>query len=127
MLFYLFMIHSGRFTEVAHVYFQSGHTYIQADCDFAIIEKAKRSCQYLFSPEDYMNIVKTCKHKNQFVVHTMSQEEILDWDVLKGYVTKRTSTDVAFSACCHFWFTSDFRQGYRCGDMGAMSCRWTGR
>lgn len=110
------MIHSGRFTKVSHVCFQAGHTYMQADHDFAIIEKAKRNCQYLYTPEDYINLVKTCKLKNKFVVHKMSQEEFLDWDVLKNHVSKRTSPQTAFSSCCYFRLTSDFRHGYGCGD-----------
>ena len=96
ILFYLYLIYCDRFYEVDHIYFQSGHTYMQADGDFSSIETAKRNCQYLYTPEDYVNLVKTCRRKKKFVVQKMSQEDFLEWDVLKAYVTKRTNPEFTF-------------------------------
>ena len=69
---------------------------MQADGDFSSIETAKRNCQYLYTPEDYVNLVKTCRRKKKFVVQKMSQEDFLEWDVLKAYVTKRTNPEFTF-------------------------------
>ncbi|KAI4478515.1 hypothetical protein M0804_011838 [Polistes exclamans] len=44
----------------------SGHSYLPNDSDFAIIESRAKKNQNIFSPDDWYNIIKTCKKKAPF-------------------------------------------------------------
>ena len=64
VLFYLHLVHSGRFKEISHIYFQLGHTYMAADHNFGMIESAKRVAPYIYTPMDYVELLRKCrKHK----------------------------------------------------------------
>lgn len=53
LLFYMSLIHKGRFKEITHIYYQAGHTYMAADRDFGLIEKKERKVKYIFTPDEH--------------------------------------------------------------------------
>lgn len=105
LMFYLTYIHRGRFSDITHVYFQPGHTYIAADSDFGIIEKNMRCHNYIFTPDEHIDIIKKSRRSGEgrvpFQVVKMNQEDFRDWDVLKGHVTNRTPQN-ALQGCMLF-------------------------
>lgn len=52
----------------------SGHSFLPNDTDFGDIECALKLQQRLYTADDYINIMKSCKKKNPLVVHKMEKE-----------------------------------------------------
>ena len=117
MTYYMSLIHKGRFDEISHIYFQTGHTYMATDADFGQIEKSLRQSNYIFTPNCYEKIIKKCRSSNQcqFEVTMMQQEDFKDWEILIKKTTKR-KCDILFSKCCYFRFSKKYWFGYGCGD-----------
>ena len=117
LLFYLSLIHKGRFKEITHIYYQSGHTYMAADRDFGLIEKNERKVNYIFTPDEHEELIRTTKRANDkpFVVTRMKQEDFKDWEQLRKHVVKRNAPNMRFSDCCYFRLSSDYKAGYGCG------------
>lgn len=120
LMFYLTYIHRGRFSEITHVYFQPGHTYMAADSDFGIIEKNMRCHNYIFTPDEHIDIIKKSRRSGEgrvpFQVVKMNQEDFSrDWDVLKGHVTHRTPSKMRFKDACYFNISENYKFGYGCG------------
>lgn len=65
LMFCLIFIHSGHFSEITMVYFKFGHTYMAADCNFAIIEKNRRCYNNVFTPDEHIDIIKNFKRAGE--------------------------------------------------------------
>ncbi|KAK4325167.1 hypothetical protein Pmani_004320 [Petrolisthes manimaculis] len=121
LLFYLSLIHKGRFKEITHIYYQSGHTYMAADRDFGVIEKEERKVNYIFTPDEYEELIRTTRKATgkPFVVTRMKQEDFKDWDQLRARLQwldyKRNAPNLRFTDCCYFRVSSDYKAGYGCG------------
>ncbi|KAK4317750.1 hypothetical protein Pmani_011188 [Petrolisthes manimaculis] len=117
LLFYLSLIHKGRFKEITHIYYQSGHTYMAADRDFGLIEKEERKVNYIFTPDEHEELIRTMRKATgkPFVVTRMKQEDFKDWDQLRKHVVKRNAPNLRFTDCCYFRVSSDYKAGYGCG------------
>ncbi|KAK4308972.1 hypothetical protein Pmani_019377 [Petrolisthes manimaculis] len=119
LMFYLTYIHRGRFSDITQVYFQPGHTYMAADSDFGIIEKKMRCHNYIFTPDEHIEIIKKSRKSGEskvpFQVIKMNQEDFRDWDVLKRHVTHRTPSKMRFKDSCFFNISENYMIGYGCG------------
>ena len=67
-----FLIASGRLEKVEQKFPEVGHTYMDSDRDFGLIEKACRKHERIFTPEEYRTIMVTTKKSNRFRVSDMS-------------------------------------------------------
>ena len=45
---------------IGHKFLLSGHSYLPNDADFGVIEMALRKKNFLYTPEDYYEIIKQC-------------------------------------------------------------------
>ena len=119
LLLYLTYIHRGRFSDINHVYFQPGHTYMAADGDFGIIEKNMRRHNYIFTPDEHIEVIRKSRRPGEnsvpFEVVKMNQEDFRDWDVLKKHVTRRTPSKMRFKDACYFSISEKYKIGYGCG------------
>ena len=61
MTYYSHLIHKGRFDEISHIYFHVGHTYMAADGDFGQIETCVRQKNYIFTPDEYADTIRSCR------------------------------------------------------------------
>lgn len=121
LLFYLTMIHSGRFKNIHHIYFRAGHTYMAADRDFALIEKNMRKMNYVFTPDEHLEIIKNTRrargdnnNSNPFEVVRMNQADFLDYDCLKKVCTRRNPNNTRFIDACYFTLSHTKPSGYSC-------------
>ena len=113
ILFYLFLVHKRLLEEVYHIFFQTGHTYMQADGHFATIENAVRRQNYVFSPQCYADIIKNCRHRNKFDVTIMTQQDFYDFEKLKSRCTiRKPPAHLKFSEACYYKVSKDHRIGY---------------
>ena len=113
VMFYLFLIHSGRFEEIIHLFLRPGHTYNAADRDFGTIERNLRTQQWIMDIYDYMSLIRSARTRKPFVVTKMEQSDFIDFPQLKIMCTKRaTPQGVRFSDACWFRFSNTFKEGY---------------
>ncbi|KAK4323209.1 hypothetical protein Pmani_006088 [Petrolisthes manimaculis] len=115
---YNFNIHDYR-TKIGHMFIwdESGHTYMAADRDFGLIEKEERKVNYIFTPDEHEELIRTTRKATgkPFVVTRMKQEDFKDWDQLRKHVVKRNAPNLRFTDCCYFRVSSDYKAGYGCG------------
>lgn len=74
----MFLVKSTRLQEIHHKFLEPGHTFMECDRDFAIIEKAKRKIPQVFIPEHWANVIETSCRK--FNVHKMSQQDFYSFE-----------------------------------------------
>ena len=115
ILFYLFLVHKRFFEEVYHIFFQTGHTYMNADSHFATIENAVRRQNYVFSPQCYADVIKNCRQRDPFVVTIMTQQDFYDFEQLKRRCTIRKPASDKFSDACYYKVSKAYRTGYELG------------
>lgn len=71
-----FWMYISKFTDIEiidHKFLEPGHTYMECDEDFALIEKHKRHVPYIFIPDDWTRAIKETSKK--FVVETMKAQD----------------------------------------------------
>ncbi|UYV82284.1 hypothetical protein LAZ67_21001583 [Cordylochernes scorpioides] len=78
----------------------SEHSYLPNDSDIAIIESYAKKIQNIFSPDDWNNIIKTCKKKAPFNVIQMTHEDFFFTKPLENSITNRK---VTVSGCPVNW------------------------
>lgn len=73
------------YQSIDHIYLERGHTYLENDRDFGIIEKRKQSAE-VYIPSQWYQVVREASLKKPFQVVEMQQEDFLDF---KGAVAQR--------------------------------------
>lgn len=67
----------------------SGHSFLPNDTDFSHIEKALKNQQRIYTPEDYINVMKSCRKKNKFGVYRLESSDFISTSNLEKNVTNR--------------------------------------
>ena len=52
--FWMHIISTTSIAEIDHKFLISGHSYMECDQDFGVIEKSKKRTQYVFIPDDWI-------------------------------------------------------------------------
>lgn len=74
---YVFLVSCGLFDTIEHRYLVSGHSFLQCDRDFALIEKRKRKCAPMV-PEDLHDVILSSTYTGRFAIVDMSQKKFVD-------------------------------------------------
>lgn len=77
--------------EIKMRFLESGHSFLPNDTDFSKIECALKRQQRIYTPEDYMEIMKGCK-RNKMFVNKMKMEDFLSTTKLEKNITNRKKT-----------------------------------
>ena len=108
----MLLVQTRDYESITHIFLRPGHTYNDADRDFAVIENHIKGST-IYSLDDHIMNVRAAKKKKPFVVTKMQQEDFLDFEHLKTYCTKRgTPEGVRFSDACWFRVSKDYKVGY---------------
>lgn len=67
----------------------SGHSFLPNDDDFGDIENALKFQQRLYSPTDYIEIMRKCRKKNKLIVTKMEKEDFLGTNSLEKQIVNR--------------------------------------
>ncbi len=67
-LFYKSLVIDNLFTKITIIYPIPGHSYLEADMDFALIEKKRRKVNKISLPQEYVQMVESANLKNPFQV-----------------------------------------------------------
>lgn len=54
---------------IDHKFLLSGHSYLPNDADFGIIEMALRKKNFLYTPQDYYDVITQCRKHDKFILH----------------------------------------------------------
>lgn len=81
-------------TETIDIKFMvSGHSYLPNDRDFGVIEKEIQRHENIYEPNEYYEIIRTCKEKLPFKVIEMNREEFLSTSTLEKSIVNRKKTE----------------------------------
>lgn len=78
-------------TKITLRFLTSGHSFLPNDTDFGDIECALKLQQRLYSPNDYINIMRGCRRKNPLIVHRMEREHFYGTGRLEKAIVNRKS------------------------------------
>ncbi|XP_050504305.1 uncharacterized protein LOC126883102 [Diabrotica virgifera virgifera] len=74
-------------------YLESGHSFLQNDTDFGQIERGIKNQVRLYTMEDFVSVIKSCKKTNKFVINLMeSQDFYSTGDLEKNIINRKLST-----------------------------------
>lgn len=87
--FWMYIVKNTHIDCVDHKFLVAGHSFMECDEDFGIIEKTKKTVQYIFVPDHWLTAVASAHRKFQVV--KMNKEDFLSVegmnDNLKDCVT----------------------------------------
>ncbi|CAK1598006.1 unnamed protein product [Parnassius mnemosyne] len=73
-------------------FLESGHSFLPNDSDFGKIECALKLQQRLYTPDDYIHVMKTCKKTKPMHVHRMKNADFLSSLKLERNIVNRKKT-----------------------------------
>lgn len=82
--FWMFLVASSSLQTVDHKFLISGHSFMECDQDFGIIEKCKKHLQYVFVPADWENVVARASRK--FHVARMKRDDFVSVEPMNEVV-----------------------------------------
>ncbi|CAG7821268.1 unnamed protein product [Allacma fusca] len=104
VIFLKFLVDKRYFTQVEHKFFCTGHSYMECDRDFGVIEKRFRDLKPIV-PNDIIEVVETARLENPFKVTQMNQNDFLNFNYLLECVMLPASLKVTKYLC--FRYTTD--------------------
>lgn len=75
--------------EIRCRYLMSGHSFLPNDTDFGDIECAIKRQQRIYSPDDYMAIMKNCRRKNAMIVERCNAADFVSTANLEKLIQNR--------------------------------------
>lgn len=95
----IYLVHKGFYRSIDVKYLVSGHSYMNCDRDFGVIEK-KRKAAKAITPKDLEALVASAKLTTPFTVVSMNTDDFIDFKGLaKDYLNTK---DLAISKISHF-------------------------
>lgn len=82
--FWMYIVKSSNIDKVDHKFLIAGHSYMQCDQDFGIIEKTKKNLKYVFVPDDWISAVAAAHRKFQVV--RMSEKDFFSTENMNEYL-----------------------------------------
>jgi hypothetical protein len=90
---WLYMIQQNMFDEIQHKFFVPGHSMMDSDRDFGLIEQKKRTEQYVYTHDHWIDLIKKTRVKNPFTVLEMKKRDILDLKHIENGLIRRKKLD----------------------------------
>lgn len=89
-LMWLKVVQSENNIEIIdHKFLLSGHSYLPNDADFGIIEMALRKMNFVYTPQDYYNVIAQCRKQDKFILHEMKRENFISTKNLQNAIKKQ--------------------------------------
>lgn len=70
----------------------SGHSFLPNDSDFGDVECAIKKQNKIFSPQDYINIMRTCRRKRRININRMVKDDFVSTKKLEKAIVNRKKT-----------------------------------
>lgn len=79
---YLFsLVYTGRFRYIRHTFPVRGHSFLPNDRDFGRTEVKKRQNERIYTPSQWVDVIKQARQRKPFDVVEADQSMFLDFDV----------------------------------------------
>uniref|UniRef100_A0A6P7FJA5 Uncharacterized protein LOC114330825 n=1 Tax=Diabrotica virgifera virgifera TaxID=50390 RepID=A0A6P7FJA5_DIAVI len=106
----MFLVKATHITEIHHKFLEPGHTYMECDRNFALIEKNKKRNPQVFIPDHWRQVIaSSCK---KFIVHNMTKEMFFSFEGLNKLIKDpKKDTEgrpLKFGDIAHFRYAKDF-------------------
>lgn len=89
-LMWLKVVQSENSIEIIdHKFLLSGHSYLPNDADFGIIEMALRKMNFVYTPQDYYNVIAQCRKQDKFILYEMKRENFISTKNLQNAIKKQ--------------------------------------
>lgn len=109
--FWCFIVSNTQIETVDHKFLVSGHSFLECDQDFALIEKCKKNSSFVFVPQDWYTLVSKASRK--FTVTEMSQEDFKSIDEMSKHMKGKTVKGIRKMQWLHFEKTSPLTLYYK--------------
>lgn len=120
---FMHIVHTTHIERIDHKFFESGHSYMECDRSFALIEKSKKKNNpQIFLPDHWCDIIRKCSKK--FKVHKMddflsfaslnefikdpkkdTENQVIKWRQTKWFSYRKNTT-------YQFFFKSTLQEDY---------------
>ncbi|KAG0717042.1 hypothetical protein GWK47_055240 [Chionoecetes opilio] len=105
------LIHALTLDKVELVFMVPGHSFLPCDRAFGHIEKKIRKCRHIYSPTDYLRIIrKAVGEENNVTV--MERTDFYDLRALKSACTLRRTQSVGFAKARQLVVDAQYPEGY---------------
>ena len=84
------LVKLGKFKCIRHVFPIRGHSFLPCDRDFAKTESKKRRIERLYTPDHWMQVIRTARKAKPFTVVQVSQDMVLDFPTHFSQFFKKT-------------------------------------
>ena len=81
----MYLVKSTHLEEIHHKFLEPGHTYMECDRSFGLIEKSKRKFPQVFIPYDWSNVIRSSSKR--FHVHDMSNKNFYSFEHLNATIS----------------------------------------
>ncbi|CAG9783437.1 unnamed protein product [Diatraea saccharalis] len=88
MLLHLLLNHD-KLEKITMRFLQPGHTFLPNDSEFGDLECALKTHNRLYTVDDYINVMKSCRRKNKFVINKFCSEDFQSVEPLLQAITNR--------------------------------------
>ncbi|CAK1590203.1 unnamed protein product [Parnassius mnemosyne] len=78
-----------RLKTITLKYLESGHTFLPNDTDFSKIEYQLKYHQRIYTPDQYINVIKSCKKKNPLKVYRMQRNDFFSTSKMEKKIVNR--------------------------------------
>lgn len=80
----MFLVKSTQLEEIYHKFLEPGHTYMECDRSFGLIEKRKRKFPQVFVPDNWSDVIRSASKR--FRVHVMTKENFYSFAHLNAII-----------------------------------------
>ncbi|XP_072402345.1 uncharacterized protein [Diabrotica undecimpunctata] len=89
--FFMYVVKETQLEIIDHKFLEPGHTFMECDEDFGVIEKYKKQVPYIFVPSEWMNAVRNSSKK--FKCEEMKMEHFISLENFNEYVQENIKKD----------------------------------
>ena len=116
MAYFYYLVETGKLREIKHTFPIRGHSFLPNDRDFTLTEKKKRNTDTVYHPEGWMDVIKSARRQNPFIVKALTQDMVKDFkghfcNSLQTTFKDSKKTRVAFKDVRQFHYSEDHK-GY---------------
>lgn len=89
LLLKVLLANHATLQTISHRFLEPGHTYLPNDTDFGKIETALKSQQKIYTPDEYIDVMRSCKKKNPLTVTRMKTVDFYSTAKLEKLIVNR--------------------------------------
>ena len=86
------LVRNGHFRCIRHIFPIRGHSFLPSDRDFAKTESKKRKIERIYTPQQWMEVIRSAKKTKPYVVEEVEQSMIYDFQSHLAPCFKKTVT-----------------------------------